>query len=257
LGLVITFTLGIFVLAGAAIAGFSRNGDRIREVSIAIALGALVMLLANDLIPEAIEEIEVVGMPMAFACVAIGFMVLVALDHLLPESHESHDHEEDHHDTAEHEHRHLRSHALHISIITTIALVIHNIIEGMSVYGIALESVTTAALLAFSVGMHNIPMGMIVYSGVRSESTRRKIIVLGCAALSTFLGGLVMFGLGRAVDDVVVLAMICLTIGMIAYIILMELLPHALHSSNKGLTALFILVGLGIVFASGFLEGLA
>lgn len=264
MGLAITFALGIFVLAGAAIAGLSKNGDNIREISIAVALGALVMLLATDLIPEAVEEVDTIGIPLALVFVAIGFVGLVALDHLLPEAQESHDHthshDEHHHDHghshSDREHAHLHSHALHISIITTIALVIHNVIEGMSVYGVSLGDASTAILLAFGVGMHNLPMGMIVYSGVRSESPRRKIIVLGCAALSTFLGGIIMFMLGAAITEPVTLALICLTIGMILYIVLMELIPHALHASKKKLTLVSILAGAAIVFASGLFKTL-
>ena len=58
MGLLITLILGVFVLAGAAIAGFTKNAEWIRELSIAVALGAMVMLLVNDLVPEAIEGRE-------------------------------------------------------------------------------------------------------------------------------------------------------------------------------------------------------
>ena len=252
-GLVITFALGIFVLAGAAIAGFSKKGDRIREISIAVALGALVALVIGDLIPESIEEIDELGIPLMLLGIALGFIVLIALDRLLPEHHESHDHQHD----ADHEHVHVRSHALHISIVTTIALVVHNIIEGMSVCGVAMESVTTALLLGFGVGVHNIPMGMIVYSGIRDESTGHKIIIMSLAALSTFAGGIIMFALSYAVDERIVLFMINMTIGMVLYIVLMELLPHTLHSSNKRLAVICALAGFAVVIASGAIESIA
>lgn len=253
MGLVITFVLGVFVLIGAAIAGFSKKGDKIREISIAVALGALVALIVGDLVPESLEEIGELGVPLTILGIVAGFVVLLALDRALPESHESHDHNHD----ADHEHAHVRSHALHISIVMTIALVIHNIIEGMSVCGVALESVPTAMLLAFGVGIHNIPMGMIVYSGVRDESTNHKVIILALAALSTFAGGLIMYALSFAVDERIVLFMINLTIGMVAYIVLMELLPHVIHSSNKPLAIVCVLIGLVIVLASGMIEGIA
>ena len=52
MGLLITFVLGIFVLIGAAIAGFAKNEHRVSELSVAVALGAIVMLLALDVVPE-------------------------------------------------------------------------------------------------------------------------------------------------------------------------------------------------------------
>ena len=245
MGLLITFVLGVFVLLGAAIAGFAKDEQRIRELSIAVALGAILVLLALDLIPEAIEGAEEIGWPTTILAVAIGFIALVILDRFLPESPSAH------HDS------HANSTALHISIATTIALSIHNIIEGMSVYGVATESVTTALMLAFGIGIHNLPMGMIVYSGVRNQPLLRKVIVLGTAALSTFIGGLIMFALGKAVDEHVVAFMIALTIGLLLYIALAELLPHVLKTSNRPRALIGFVAGAAIVFIGVTLAGLA
>lgn len=245
MGLLITFALGVFVLAGAAVAGFAKDEQRIRELSIAVALGAITVLLALDLIPEALEGAEEIGWPITLLAIAIGFLALVILDRFLPESPSAH-HES-----------HASSTALHISIATTIALSIHNIIEGMSVYGVATESVTTALMLAFGIGIHNLPMGMIVFSGVRGQSLSRKVVVLGAAALSTFIGGLIMFALGEAVDEHVVAFMIALTIGLLLYIALAELLPHVLKASNRPRALVGFAIGAVLVFIGVTLAGLA
>ncbi|MBO4365529.1 MAG: ZIP family metal transporter [Eggerthellaceae bacterium] len=251
MGLVVTFVLGVFVLAGAAVAGFAKDVGRIRDISIAVALGAMAMLLVDDLIPEALEEAGSIGWPLALIGVAAGVLVLVALDRFLPEGHHGFG-DEDHCG----EHSHAES-ALHISIATTIALVVHNVVEGMSVYSLSAESLTMAVILGIGVGLHNIPMGMIVYSGLRDEATVRKVVVLAFAVLSTFVGGLVMFALHSAVDERVVSFMICLTIGLLFYIIVFELIPHAAHSQRKGITVVCIALGVLAVAASGLLEGLA
>lgn len=252
MGLVVTFVLGIFVLAGAAVAGLAKDGRRIRDISVAVALGAMAMLLVDDLVPEALEESGELGWPLALLAVAAGILVLVALDRFLPEEHHGRagqhhgsDGAVDHFDSG-----------LHISIATTIALIVHNVVEGMSVYSLASQSLAMSVVLGFGVGLHNVPMGMIVYSGLRYESTARKTVVLALAALSTFFGGLVMFALSSAVDGRVVSFMVCLTIGLLLYIICFELVPHVLHAPHKGTSALCILLGVLAVAASGFLEGL-
>ncbi len=251
MGLVVTLVLGAFVLAGAAVAGFARDGERIRDISIAVALGAMTMLLIDDLIPEALVEAESLGWPLAIGGVVAGVAVLVVLDRFLPDEHHSHD-------------EHARGHdpdaadsALHISIATTIALVVHNVVEGMSVYSLAAESLAMAMVLGIGVGLHNVPMGMIVYSGLRNESRKRKVIVLAFAVLSTFFGGLVMLALSSSVDERVVSFMICLTIGLLLYIIVFELVPHVVHVPRKGLCVACIALGVLAVAASGLLEGLA
>lgn len=251
MGLIVTFVLGAFVLAGAAVAGFAKDAGRIRDISIAVALGAMSMLLVDDLIPEALEEVESIGWPLAIVGVAAGVLILVALDRFLPEGH--HDFGDEDHCG---EHHHAES-ALHISIATTIALVVHNVVEGMSVYTLSAESLTMAVILGIGVGLHNVPMGMIVYSGLRDEATARKVCVLAFAVFSTFVGGLVMFLLHSTVDERVISFMICLTIGLLLYIIVFELVPHAAHSQRKGTTVVCIVLGVLAVAASGLLEGLA
>lgn len=245
MGLLITFILGAFVLIGALIAGVAKNGDRIRELSIAVALGAMAMLLIDDLVPEMVEGVESIGIWPTIIGVAVGVVVLIVLDRFLPEAH--------------HEHGHVghQGSALHISVATTIALVIHNVIEGMSVYSMSLESATTAILLGLGIGVHNVPLGMIVYAGVRDGSRKSKIVMLALAALSTFVGGLLMWVMRSAVDERVIAFMICLTVGLLLYIIVFELIPHVVRAQNKRLAIGGVILGLAVVYAGGMLEMLA
>ena len=139
MGLLITFVLGIFVLIGAAIAGFAKNEHRVSELSVAVALGAIVMLLALDLVPEVFEGIEHIGWLLTVVAVVLGFAALAALDRFLPDAdhgkHGAHGHVEDDdaHDLA---HApvvsgHPHGSALHVSVAVVIALTVHNIIEGV------------------------------------------------------------------------------------------------------------------------------
>lgn len=235
MGLIITFLLGLFVLAGAAIASFAKNETRVREASFAVAAGAIAVLLFGDLLPEAAEGAETIGLPASILAAAIGFIALVVLDRFLPDAPP---------ETLE---GHAHGSALHVSVSTTIALSIHNIIEGMSVCGVASESLATAALLAFGVGIHNIPMGMIVASGVRHEPASHRALVLGAAALSTFVGGIIMTILGSGIDEGLVAFMLALTIGLLAYILVLELIPHLLHVAHKRTALAGFLFGAAIV----------
>lgn len=249
MGLLITFVLGIFVLLGAAIAGFAKNEHRVSELSVAVALGAIVMLLVLDLLPETFEGIEHIGWLGTVIAIVVGFGALALLDRFLPDSslaqHGGHGHAQPH------------GSALHVSVAVVIALTVHNIIEGMSVYGVATQSITAAFLLAFGIGIHNMPMGMIIYSGVRDQSLGRRIVILAIAALSTFLGGLVMFMLGTTVDDHIVHFMIALTVGLLLYIVVCELVPHAIRTDNAKLTIVGLLVGAGVVLLGVSLAGMA
>lgn len=66
---------------------------------------------------------------------------------------------------------------------------------------------------------------MIIYSGVRDQSLGRRVGILAVAALSTFVGGLIMLVIGSAADDHIVHFMIALTVGLLLYIVICELAP--------------------------------
>ena len=53
--------------------------------------------------------------------------------------------------------------------MSSVAIILHNIIEGMAVYSMAAESLNVGVMIAFGVGLHNIPMGMIIYSTLVKE----------------------------------------------------------------------------------------
>lgn len=146
---------------------------------------------------------------------------------------------------------------MHVSVAVVIALTIHNIIEGMSVYGVSSQSIMVAIMLALGIGIHNVPMGMIIYSGARNQTTIKRVAVLAIAALSTLLGGVFMLALGTGPDGRVIHFMIALTVGLLLYIVICELLPHAISVRDKKLTVIGIIVGAVIVLAGVLLSGVA
>ena len=160
----------------------------------------------------------------------------------------------------EHDHEHGLSHEcteenlLHIGIVSTIAIVLHNIIEGMAVYSITTESVKVGLLMALGVGLHNIPMGMVIYSTLKKEAKKKRILMIFLSTISTFIGGLLMTLISSLISDFVIGILLCLTLGMIIYIVFFELLPHVLHSKNKILSIIGILIGILIIVISSMFE---
>ena len=53
---------------------------------------------------------------------------------------------------------------------------------------------------------------------------------------------------------IVIGILLCLTLGMIIYIVFFELLPHVLHSKNKVLSIIGILIGILIIIISSMFE---
>lgn len=242
MGLLITFLLGLFILLGALIANSIRNSRWIEQISISIAFGTMLALAVWELLPEAMENTgnEII----LIVCVILGIGILKALDHLIPD----HDHEHgfDHHCTTEN--------VIHIGIISSVAVILHNMIEGMAVYSISAESTTMGLLMGLGVGLHNIPMGMVIASTLEHEKKSRRLVLLSSVALSTFAGGLLMKLLWSFINDFVIGILIALTLGMILYIVIFELLPHLMHTKHKMLSLAGTLIGVAVIVISSLLD---
>lgn len=244
MGLCFTFLLGLFMIAGALIARAAKDDGQIEQLSVAVAFGTMTALAVTEIFPEALESLEGRNGMILPVCALLGIVMLKLLDHFIPEH--DHAHGFDHHCTQEN--------VIHIGIVSSIAVIIHNMIEGMAVYSMAEESLKVGFLMALGVGLHNIPMGMVIYSTLKKETRKLKTVLFAAAALSTFAGGLLMKLFWFAVDDYVIGVLLSLTLGMIAYIVLFELVPHLMHSKRKGLSLTGALIGVAIILICGLLE---
>ncbi|MBP3506640.1 MAG: ZIP family metal transporter [Lachnospiraceae bacterium] len=242
MGIVITFVLGLFVLFGVVVVKLAKGSKTIEQLSIAIALGTMVSLVAMELIPEVLETFHGVWLVVAAAAAIVGIVALKVLDHFIP------DHEDSHHEEQTEEN------VIHIGVISAVAIILHNIVEGMAVYSICAESVKVGMLVALGVGLHNIPMGMLMYSTLQKDSRKKQVLILGLAAVSTFVGGLLMALISPVLNAFVIGILICIGLGMLLYIIFWELIPHLFHSPKKWLSGLGILLGIAVIIVSTFLE---
>lgn len=237
--LVITFLLGLFFAAGAAAARLSDNTRKIEEISISVAAGAMSALAAADIIPEILHEMSGTGLIKAVLFTAAGVVFLKLLDRFVPE----------HHGDEE-----SPGAMIHIGIISALAIMLHNIIEGMAVYELGADSLRQGVIFAIGVGLHNIPMGMLVYSTLKDETRVKKYMVLFAVMISTFAGGLVMAALGNGMSHTLIDLLTCLTLGMIIYIISSELVPYMAAHRNYRVYAAGIAAGAAIVAVSLLFE---
>ncbi|MFR2965644.1 MAG: ZIP family metal transporter [Anaerovoracaceae bacterium] len=205
MGILLTFSLGIFIVLGSLIARSARNEHTIEELSISIAFGTMAALSIMELIPEALENVGNDNIIFMLLAIFTGIILLKILDHFIP----------DHDNVHGFEHDCTPENVIHIGIISSVAVILHNVIEGMAVYSMTAESLKTALFLSLGVGLHNIPMGMVIYSTLKKEKFKIKAALLAAVSLSTLLGGIIMSLLWSAINDFVIGILIGLTLGMI------------------------------------------
>lgn len=237
----ISFGLGLFFIAGILIVAVYPDKEIVEQRAVAVALGALMVMALFDLMPELMEEAQ--GMFISrITSVLVGTLILAALDRFVPEHNEdSSEGEETSEETME-----------HIGLMAAIAIVLHNCIEGMTVYNITLNSLGSGISLTLGIGLHNIPMGMLIYAAVKEEHSLKKYVVLFLSVCSTFLGGLLMTGLYHLFPDFPLWFVTGMTLGMVLYIVLFELLPAFRRERRDRNNILSLILGAGVVICGMF-----
>ena len=249
-GIITTLVLGLFILIGAFISLFFKKHEKIINFSVGLAFGVIVGLIVTDLIPELIESLgfRYIYILIIFGC--LGFFILKWFDHLIPAHHEHYGH---HHETLSGKEK--SENLEHIGFMTTVALILHNIIEGMAVYSSSLANPSLAISLALGVGFHNIPLGMVIASSFYHSSNNKKKTWFSIIAvsISTFLGGIIMvlFNL-KNISDVFLGVLLSITLGMLIFIVVDELFPRIKDTKDKKSTIYGVLLGIVILFISMF-----
>jgi len=247
MGLWLTFLLGIFIVLGAIVVFYCENSEKFIEFSIALATGVILMLILIDLIPEVIEVVPFVGAFKIFAIlsgIAFGFVLLLILDKFIPD-----------HDDDETTHEDDAKNLEHIGIVSAIALFIHNIVEGMAIYMLSTNDIKAAFVASVGVGLHNIPLGMVIASAFYQQIENRKktMLVVTAVALSTFLGGLIVciFPITNYIEILEAITL-TLTIGMLLFILVMELIPKMRKTEHKKISIIGFTIGVVLLLTTLF-----
>lgn len=240
IGLIATLVLGIFIIFGAFIIHVFKNKDKFLLVSLGMAFGVMMMLIFIELLPEVYEIftskwsiLEAILIIVSLSLV--GLFLLKFLDRFIPD----HDDEDE------------ENHLIHIGIVSSIAIIIHNIIEGMAVYNTITTSLSLGIILSIGVGLHNIPLGMIIsstfYKSIKNMKKSNILIIV--ISLSTFIGGLIM-ALFNFTNELAIGILLSITIGMLIYINIIEILPKLLKSEDKKTVLISTIVGIIVLFIS-------
>ena len=238
-GLVITLILGLFILIGSIISFVSKKQKKYTDFSIALAFGVMVMLILLDLLPEASEALTMKNTYIFIIFVILGYLILHILDFFIPD-----------HDEEKLPKKDKTNNLVHIGILSSIALIIHNVLEGMAIYSTLLISKSTALVSMIGVGAHNIPLGMVIATTLyqKSQSKFKTIIIILILSLSTFIGGLIMFLLNTSVlNEMLVGILLSITIGMFVYILFNELYPKLISKDNRKVKVIGLIIGILIM----------
>ena len=133
-----------------------------------------------------------------------------------------------------------------IGIINTLALMIHNIPEGILTFSTTTSNISLGITLAISIMCHNIPEGISISVPIYySTKSKKKVwfytIISG---FSEVLGArLTYLFLYSFINNQFIGIILSLTTGIMIYISLFELLPNSLEYKEKKTTIVAFIIG--------------
>lgn len=133
-----------------------------------------------------------------------------------------------------------------IGIINTLALMIHNIPEGILTFSTTTTNISLGLTLALSIMFHNIPEGISISVPIYySTKSKKKVwfytIISG---FSEVLGAILTYlFLYKMINNQFIGIILSLTTGIMIYISLFELLPNSLEYKKKKTTIVAFMIG--------------
>ena len=206
--------------------------------SLAFASGVMLSLSIFELIPEAIKLLSQIYKPFPKYLILIiglniGIIISIILDKKIKTG--------------------SKDNLYKIGIITMIAIIIHNIPEGIVTYIATKFNLKTGLHLSLAIALHNIPEGIsiaipIYYS---TKNKKKALLYTVISALSEPLGAVGAHMLLKNIITPNIIALLyTITSGIMIYISVFELLEESIKYNNKKSTIKYFILGIIIMYLS-------
>ena len=240
----LTTAAGLSTLLGGSLVLFSqRNNPRLLAFGLAFAAGAMVYVSLAEILPKATAAFSLdvgprAGLALGTSAFIGGLLLILALDHLVPNPHDRLDDGHGHPAQAD-------GNLARIGLLSALAITAHNLPEGLATFFATLDNPAVGAPLALAIAIHNIPEGIAVAIPVFAATGSRRAALLASlvAGLAEPLGALLGYALlGPDLSPGSYGTVFGLIAGIMVFLALDELLPAAKHH-GRGHETVYGLVG--------------
>ena len=216
----ITSLAGLATMLGTFVIFFSsKNKDKIIISSLSFAAGVMVCVSLLDLMPESLNMLNN-NLNL--------FLSIMAVDKYLPETKEN-------------------TKLYRVGIISMLAIILHNIPEGIATFMASSMDKTLGISLAIAIAMHNLPEGISIAVPIYSSTNKKSkaFIYTFISAISEPFGALIAFiFLKNFVNDIFMGLLFSFIAGIMIHISFYELLPESKRYKNYKLTSIFFIIGI-------------
>ena len=212
----------------------TKNQNSMITNSFSFASGVMITITIISLIPEAISNLNNTfkKFPALLICsifIVLGIIISATIE--------------------ENENKKKNNNQLYtIGIITTLAMIIHNIPEGITTFIFSNINQKLGIKLAISIAMHNIPEGISIAIPIYYATNNRKKAFINTfiAGFSELFGAIIAFLFFKKISTLMLSIILSITAGIMLNISISELLP-TVYKNEKSKTIIYYFA-LGIIF---------
>lgn len=225
----LTTLAGLSTLLGTLPIFIKNKTNKIIISSLSFAAGVMITVSITDLIPESINYINktfkiIPTLLIIGIFISLGIIISMTIDKYINREGELYK----------------------VGIISMIAIILHNIPEGIITYLSSETNIKLGLSLTIAIALHNIPEGISIAVPIyyAKKSRGKAILYTLTSALSEPLGALLAhLFLSKIMNNTIMGIILSIVAGIMIQIALYELIPTSLKYKNKFKTILFIIIG--------------
>lgn len=230
---ILTTIAGLSTLLGTIIIFINKKkSNKIIIGALSFAAGVMLTVSVTDLIPESIQLLSKTfkifpTIIIMLIFIIIGIIISTTIDKYIPQKREGE--------------------LYKIGIISMLAIIIHNIPEGIATFLSTENNLKLGLSLAIAIALHNIPEGISISVPIyyATGNKLKAFIYTLISGLSEPIGAIIAyFFLKDIVNDTIMGTIMAIIAGIMIQISCYELIPTSLKYKNKKLTTILLLIGM-------------
>lgn len=243
---ILSFLAGISTVIGALVIFFDkRKNNKIVEVSLSFAAGVMICVSLTDLLPNSFKMIldnnnlfpKII---LSLIFMTFGIIISMLIDKYLPDNSLNTDNKG----------------LYKIGIISMVAIVLHNIPEGIATFITSNNNLKLGITLTIAIALHNIPEGISIAVPIyHSSNNKLKAFLYALlSGMSEVLGSILAYlFLAPLINDHIMAALYAIIAGIMIHISVYELIPGAYKESTLKNVLKYFLIGFGVMVLSHLL----
>ena len=241
---ILSFIAGLSTLLGAFIILFDKSkNNKIMVISLSFAAGVMICVSLTDLLPNSYNMILdsnnfVPKFLLMLIFMVIGIIISMTIDKYLPCKNNK------------------DNNLYKIGIISMIAIILHNIPEGIATFITSSSNLKLGISLTIATALHNIPEGISIAIPIyHSTNNKKKACVYAfISGMSEIVGSILAYlFLAPYINDNIMACLYAVIAGIMLHISVYELIPGAYKESTLKTVLKYFLIGSCVMLLSHML----